>query len=103
MTEFFASVWNWIKSNMLITIGIAIVLVLVLFSKSLKKLFGNKPRRRRRMLPRSVNVPRRHVATHRMRSKKRKEYNKDGTQKKAWQIKGSEAARRHMAKIRSMR
>jgi hypothetical protein len=97
METYITPVWNWIKSNMLIAGAIAIVLILVLFPKLLGGLFRTRrvrhrrvmslPYRRRRSLPRSVGV-----ARHRTKGAK-----------KAWQIKGSPAARRHMAQIRRMR
>lgn len=94
----------WLKQNILLTIGIVFVLLLILFPKVLKKLFGSPHRvkhrrpvavsyhRRRRSLPRSVGM-----------HKTQSQYNKSGTRKKPWQIKGSPAARRHMAQIRSRR
>ena len=100
MNDFFTSIWTWIKANLIISIVIVLTLVFVLFPKEIKKLFGHRPRRRRkaavisysrrrRTLPRSVGV--------------RKQYTRGGKAKKPWQIKGSEAARRHMAKIRRLR
>jgi len=104
MTTFFTTAWNWIKSNMLISIGIALVVIVMLFPKILKGLFGSsrrrvrhrrivsRPVRRRRSLPRSVGM-----------HKAKASYNKNGTRKKAWQIPGSRAAKLHMAAIRRKR
>jgi hypothetical protein len=99
------SIWLWIKANILLSAGILIVVVILFFPKVLSGLFRTRRRirhrqpvmrvvhhRRNRTLPRSVGM-----------YKVRKQYNKSGTAKKPWQIKGSEAARRHMAKIRRMR
>jgi uncharacterized membrane protein YccC len=91
---------DWIKANKIIAAIIGIALAFVLFPRQLKRMLGITKRRvhhrrvvpvarRRRSLPRSVGI--------------RKQYNKSGRAKKPWQIKGSEAARRHMRKIRAMR
>lgn len=98
----------WIKANLLIAIIIAVGIITVFFGRQVKKIvFGTRrvkhrrrvaavaSARRRRSLPRSVGLHK--------RNKPAVAYNKDGTKKKPWQIKGSEAARRHMAKIRRLR
>jgi hypothetical protein len=99
MNTFFTNAIAWIKANVLIAVAVAVVLILVLFPKIRHRLFGGKTVRRRsriittasrrRRIPRSVGLP---VAR-----------TKSGKAKKPWQIKGSEAARRHMAQIRKMR
>lgn len=101
MNDLITKIITWVKANILMAAGIGLALVFVLFGKQLKRLFFPRRRirhrrplrvsysRRRRSLPRSVGIRRR--------------YNKSGTRKKAWQIKGSPAARRHMAQIRRMR
>jgi hypothetical protein len=98
MKNFFDNLMIWIKANVLIFVIILVVGLFLLFPRQLKKLFRGAPRRRRhtvalaaprRKLPRSVGAP--------------KQYSKSGKVKKPWQIKGSEAARRHMAKIRRMK
>lgn len=89
--EFFTKILNWIKANLLIALGLLAVVV-ILF---MPKLFKAPRRRRRRTLPRSVGT--------RRTSRPRKQYTKGGKAKKPWQIKGSEAARRHMRKIRAQR
>lgn len=92
---------------------IGLVLIFVLFGRQVKRLFklggrkhspawytkaardrrklrkSGRPGRRRRALPLSVGL--------------RKHYTKSGKTKKPWQVKGSEAARRHMRRIRAMR
>jgi len=110
MNTFFVSLYAWIRNNILMSIGILIVVVLLFFPKILRGLIGGTRRkrrtsysltrmagrrtfRRRRPLPRSVGIRRR----------PRKQYTKGGKAKKPWQIKGSPAARRHMAQIRRMR
>jgi hypothetical protein len=91
------TITNWIKNNMLISVGIGIVAIFVFFPKLLKGLFGTSRKRvlhhrvvrsviRRRSLPGSVGIHRRMKGA-----------------KKPWQIKGSLAARRHMAQIRKRR
>ena len=98
MKTFFDNLIVWIKANVLIFVIILAVALFLLFPRQLKKLIRGAPRRRRhtvaaaiprRKLPRSVGT--------------QKQYSKSGKVKKPWQIKGSEAARRHMAKIRRMR
>lgn len=86
----FAKIILWIKTNILMTIGIGLVLIILFFPKLLRGLFGRKRVRRRRPLPRSVGM-RRHVS-HRSTGAKR-----------PWQIKGSAAAKARMAKIRRRR
>jgi len=110
MNTFITSLVTWVKNNILITGAILIVVVLLFFPKVLRGLFGKRRvrhtrryyaarqtrpvRRRRRPLPRSVGM-------HKVR--RRKQYTKGGKVKKPWQIKGSLAAKRHMARIRRMR
>jgi len=105
MMDIFTKAWAWIKGNILISIGILLVVIILFFPKLLKGLIGTRRirhrrtvsalpyrRRTRRALPRSVGM-----------RKARKQYTKGGKLKKPWQIAGSEAARRHMRKIRAMR
>ena len=105
MNEYISKVVTWVKANILIAGVIILAVTLLFFSKGIKKLFGGTRRirhrrpavihhttRRRRTLPRSVGIKRR-----------KSPLNKSGKAKKAWQIKGSPAARRHMAQIRAMR
>jgi hypothetical protein len=97
MTDIINKVVAWIKSNVWLSVGIGFVAILLFFPKLLK--FGRPVRRRRnkltvirrkkRSLPRSVGT--------------RKQYTKGGKAKKPWQIKGSLAAKRHMAQIRKMK
>lgn len=101
MNTFLTSVWTWIKANLVLSIVIGLGVLLIFFPKVLKGLFGHTRRvrhhrrvipyiRHRRHLPRSVGVP----GSHRRHT--------PGT-KRPWQIKGSLAARRHMAQIRRLR
>jgi hypothetical protein len=94
MKETFDKVMEWLKENKMIAIGAAAIAVLLFFPKLLK--FGTTRRRRRRTLPRSVGIRRRRPTI-------RRRYNKAGKRLKAWQIKGSLAAKRHMAQIRKRR
>ena len=91
------AIFDWIKANWIISLIAVIIIPLLIFPRFVKKVFGGTTRRRRRALPRSVGVRRRRT------TRPRKQYTKGGKAKKAWQIKGSPAARRHMARIRSMR
>jgi hypothetical protein len=109
MNDLFTKVTTWIKANMLIAVLIAVGIIIMFFGKQVKKLFFGTRRvkhragyyavraRSGRSLPRSVGVRRNRPAV------RRKQYTKDGKAKKPWQIKGSEAARRHMRRIRQMR
>jgi hypothetical protein len=92
MKETFDKILAYIKSNPLIAVGAVVVTVLLFFPKLLKL---TTVRRRRRVLPRSVGV--------RRISRVRRHYNKAGKRLKAWQVKGSAAAKRHMAAIRKRR
>jgi hypothetical protein len=107
--DFLTKIWIWIKGNILISLLVLFAVIIVFFPKLLRGLTGKRRirhqknyypaaisrrsarNRRLRRLPRSVGML------------PRKQYTKGGKAKKPWQIKGSEAARRHMAKIRRMR
>jgi len=98
MKEFFDNIFAWVKANIMLAVIIAIASAFIFFPRTFKKLLGTTPRRRRRRpLARSVGMYRRR------RPATRRQYTKGGKAKKAWQIKGSLAARRHMARIRRMR
>jgi hypothetical protein len=103
--DFINNTINWIKANMLLAAGILLVVVIVLFPGVFKKLLGGRrrvhhrrvvalpARRRSRRLPRSVG----------MHKRNRPSVRRGGKAKRPWQIKGSLAAKRHMAQIRRMR
>jgi hypothetical protein len=104
--NFFNNILAWVKANILLAVVILIVGIALLFPKVLRGVIGPRRirhrrtiaapyRRRRRSLPRSVGMYK--------IGRTRKQYTKGGKAKKAWQIKGSIAARRHMAQIRRMR
>lgn len=93
MKEKFDKLMEWVKANPLIAAGVGLAVAFFL----LPKLFKRSVRRRRRRIPRSVGIRRRR------RTSVRRRYSKTGKALKPWQIKGSEAARRHMRKIRAMR
>jgi len=88
---------TWVKANTMKALLIGAVILIVFFGSKLKRILFAPRRirhrraaaivRRRRSLPRSVG-------THKMRSTPKK---------KPWQVKGSLAARRHMAQIRARR
>jgi len=98
--DFLTNIWTWIKSNWIIAILIAVAIMFVFFGRQVKRLLGITKRRVkhrrpvRRSLPRSVGIRRNKGPVQRTAA---------GKVKKPWQIRGSEAARRHMAKIRRMR
>lgn len=82
-------VTQWIKDNKLMAgVGAAVVLLL-LFGNKLFKVARRRRRRITRTLPRSVG--------------RRRRTKPAAGSKKPWQVKGSEAARRHMARLRRMR
>jgi len=94
MNETFEKIMAWIKSNVWLSVGIALVAVLVFFPKLLRV---TATRRRRRSTYRPVTRRRRTT------TRPKRKYSKGGTTKKPWQIKGSLAAKRYMAKIRRKR
>jgi hypothetical protein len=98
MTDFFNKAIAWIKANLILSIVIGIAVIFIFFGRGVKKLFGPAHRVRDhrsivRRLTRSRSLPR-SAGTHKMKSTQKK---------KPWQVKGSLAARRHMAQIRRMR
>lgn len=87
---------DWLKANKILAIGAAALLFLA------PKLFRTTRRRRRRTQTYSVPTRRRSRVSIRRRNKPAaKRTGKKA--KKAWQVKGSLAARRHMARLRKMR
>ena len=106
MNDIINKIIAWVKANLWLSLGILGAVVLFLFPKVFKFPFSRNirrrrnrivnrsvtRRRRRRVIPRSVGIRR-----------KRKSYTTGGKRKKPWQIKGSLAARRHMAQIRRMK
>lgn len=87
---------EWLKANKFIAIGAAALLFLA------PKLFKKTRRRRRTRQSYSVPVRRKSRVLIRRRNKPTKRRTQ-GKAKKAWQVKGSLAARRHMARLRKMR
>jgi hypothetical protein len=102
-------IFDWIKANMMLAIGIAVVLVVFIFGKTLKKLLFKthrvKHRRRtmRKHIPRSVGMHRGNgypkVGGGTIPFVK----NKDGSTKKAWQVAGTVAAKSRMSRLRKSR
>jgi len=100
MKETFDSIMTWIKSNVLLSVGILAAALLLFFPKLLRTPRRRRTRRptiitRRRRTRRSYSTP--------VRRRAKRVYNRGGAKKKPWQIKGSLAARRHMAQIRKRR
>jgi hypothetical protein len=94
MKEKFEMVKAWIMNNKMIAGVAAFILLFVLYKKFAGK---RRPTRRRRSVLRVASNPRRRRSVNTViKSGKNRG-------KKAWQIKGSEAARRHMAAIRRKR
>ncbi len=78
---------TWIMENKMIAIVIGAIAVLFFIPKLFRTV-----RRRKKRINKSVPVIRR-----------KRSYNKTATTKKAWQIKGSLAAKRRMAQLRKMK
>jgi hypothetical protein len=106
------SVTTWIKNNLMISIIVGLVAIFLFFPRMFKGIIGSSPRRRRRRIIRSSHSRRVHHAitgTHRRRVRRsspvrhRTVRRKMKGSKKPWQVKGSLAARRHMALIRKRR
>jgi hypothetical protein len=103
------TITTWLKNNPLIAGLIAIGAILLFFPKIFKSIFGGSTRvrhRRVKRVVRSVNSHRRRVhhaitGSHKRRSPRIRRRSKGA--KKPWQVKGSLAARRHMALIRKRR
>lgn len=93
MQDFITTATDWLKNNKLVAGILAGLVVLLIFGK---KLFKAAPRRRRRHYAAAPVHRRRHLS---VRSTRRRTKGA----KKPWQVKGSEAARRHMARLRRMR
>lgn len=98
MGDLFNKIFGWVKANIMLSIVALLAVVLLFFPRLFRKVFS-APRRRRRYNTRSGKPLPRSVGRRRIK----RAYNKNGKQKKPWQIKGSEAARRHMARLRRMR
>lgn len=92
MKEKFEALKTWIMGNKIVAAIGGVVLLLLLYKKFARRTY----RRRRRSLPRSVGYP---VRRKRPGSTARR---RTGA-KKAWQIKGSPAAKRRMALLRRKR
>jgi hypothetical protein len=102
MSTFFTKVITWIKANLFLSIGILLAVILLFFPHLLRKITG--PRRvHHRRVYRPVTHARRHRTLGPVHHRTRRQYTRGGRAKKPWQIKGSRAARLHMAKIRRMR
>lgn len=100
MNEQIEKVTGWIKSNPLVAAGAGLGLILLL-PKLLK---GTRSRRRRRVRVSYSPVRRRRTLRRAAAPvRRRRSYTKGGKAKKPWQIKGSPAARRYMARLRRMR
>ena len=88
---------TWVKANTMKALLIGAVILIVFFGSKLKRiLFAPRRIRHRRaaaIVSHRRRIPR-SVGTHRMRTTQKK---------KPWQVKGSLAARRHMAQIRARR
>jgi hypothetical protein len=125
-----SSIFTWIKEHILISIGIGLLLVVLLFSRQLKKMFlgthrvkhrpgyslthsrsgklltgSDRPRSKRSHgpLPRSVGTHKGNGYPAAAGGTIPFKYNKDGTIKKAWQVAGTVAAKQRMHRLRKAR
>ena len=89
---------EWVKGNKVVAIAAGALLALF----AVKKLMKPKRRSRRRTVSTGARRYLRKTAG-RPRTKSKRVYTKGGKAKKPWQVKGSLAARRHMARLRKMR
>jgi hypothetical protein len=85
-----------IKQNKAVAIAAGAILALF----AIERISKPKRRRRRRTVS-AASYPRRRTAARRPAAKR--VYTKGGKAKKPWQVKGSLAAKRHMARLRKMR
>lgn len=85
---------EWAGQNKAVAIALAAIAGLFILKKMAKK-----PRRRRRVRTVAASAYRRR----RTAAPRKRVYTKGGKAKKPWQIKGSLAAKRHMAKLRRMK
>jgi hypothetical protein len=92
MTDLFDKIKTWVLANKVIAGIIGAVLLFIAYKKFFRRRRVTH-HRRSRTLPRSVGTHRRRSANSIIKSGVHRG-------KKAWQVKGSEAARRHMASIR---
>jgi hypothetical protein len=104
----FTNIWTWIKGNILLASGIGLVIILLFFPKVLKGLFGgsstHRVRHRRPVtIARVLHRRRVHHAIIGSHTRRRTMHRRTKGAKKPWQVKGSLAARRHMAQIRARR
>ena len=96
------NIWNWIKTNWIISALIFFAVIFVFFRRQVMRLFRGTPRRRRHVST-AKYLSRRGGYRHVVRRNRSLPRSVGTKAKKPWQIKGSEAARRHMAKIRRMK
>lgn len=102
MNETFEKIKAWVMGNPYLAAGAALLGILLFFPKLLR--LGTTRRRRRRPVTyRRPVTRRRRMAAPVARRRTKRNYAKGGARKKPWQIKGSLAARRYMAKIRRKR
>lgn len=97
---------DWLKANPLIAGGVILGAILLFFPKILKGIFGGstRVRHRRRIATRRSNpVHRRNVRRAITGSSRPRIRRRNKGAKKPWQVKGSLAAKRHMALIRKRR
>lgn len=96
MEELKTKIMAWVENNKAIAAVIGIVAAIFIFKKL------NRPTRRRRRRV-AVKTYRRRTVRRMKSPVSRRRYSKTPTGKKAWQVKGSLAARRRMAQLRARR
>lgn len=110
---------NYIKENWILSAVVGLFAALLIFPKTMRKMFGGKTRRRRRRTARRTTARR---TTARRTTARRTtarvtgkgyaaagggyiplKFNKNGTPKKAWQVAGTVAAKQRMSRLRKKR
>jgi hypothetical protein len=90
---------TWIKSNMILAAVLIIAAVAIFFPKVTRGIFGGSRTLHRRRVRKAITGS----YTRRRRSRPMRSTKRRSGAKKPWQIKGSLAAKRHMAQIRRRR
>lgn len=89
---------TWIAGNKILAIAAGAIVALLV----VRKMIARPVRRKRRTVSAGARKFLRRSAG-RPKTKVKRVYTKGGKAKKPWQVKGSLAARRHMARLRKMR
>jgi hypothetical protein len=103
MNTFISKAIAWIKANLIISVLIGIVVLFMISGTKLKRMFGTRRRTVHHRTVRTLSAPRRRRSRKPIPRSVGMRKSRGSAKKKPWQIKGSLAARRHMAQIRARR